>query len=384
MTNRICWIVSSPLTVQAFLMPHLAALSQRCDVTVMANTEDFGFLAPLGPRVRGAYMGIERKISPFRDLVCLVRLFREFRVGTFAVVHSVTPKAGFLAMIAARLACVPVRIHWFTGQVWATRSGASRALLRRLDKLTARLATHLLVDSPSQLGFLVTEAVAPRGKMEVLGCGSICGVDPTRFKPNPAARAETRESLGIQLDAMVLLFVGRCTADKGLTDLAVAFEKLCGERDDVFLVIVGPDEQKVIPAMLQLCPRGKERLRRIDYTNTPEHLMAAADVFCLPSYREGFGAVVIEAAAAGVPSVGSRIYGVTDAIQDGVTGLLHKPGDAQELFEKIYTLTQDDNLRRVMGSNARARAIRDFDQHRVTSALVDYYRGVVGDCTDDG
>lgn len=382
MSGKICWVVSSPLTVQAFLMDHLAALVRYYDITVMANAGDFGFLIPLGLGVRGVPIGIERKIAPFRDLACLFQLVRAFQSRGFKAVHSVTPKAGLLAMTAAWLVRVPVRIHWFTGQVWATRSGAMRVLLKGLDRLTAALATHLLVDSPSQQDFLASEGVAPRNKMRVLAQGSICGVDPARFRPNGTARAEVRSVLGLPPEALVFLFLGRCAFDKGLTDLARAFEALCAERDDVYLAIVGPDEEGVFPAMLLLCPRSVGRVRRLDYTDVPERVMAAADMLCLPSYREGFGSVVIEAAATGIPSIGSRIYGVTDAIQDGVTGLLHKPHDALDLLDKMRHLAQDPDLRNSMGSRARARAGQEFAKDVVTAALLNYYTCVVGLCAE--
>jgi len=364
-------------------MNHLAALAHDYDITVMANAADFEFLVPFGPSVRGVPIGIERKISPLRDLVCLYRLACIFQTRGFKAVHSVTPKAGLLAMTAACLMRVPVRIHWFTGQVWATRSGAMRVLLKGLDRLTAALATHLLVDSPSQVDFLVSQGVAPREKMRVLAQGSICGVDTVRFHPDDSARAEVRAKLGLPQEALVFLFVGRCTFDKGLLDLARAFEALCSERDDVYLVIVGPDEEGVFPAMLRLCPRAADRVRRLDYTDVPERVMAAADVFCLPSYREGFGSVVIEAGAAGIPSIGSRIYGVTDAIQDGITGLLHKPHDALDLLAKMRHMVQDPDLRSTMGSRARARAEQEFAQDVVTAALLNYYECMVGSCIDE-
>jgi glycosyltransferase involved in cell wall biosynthesis len=362
-------------------MNHLAALANYYDITVMANAADFGFLVPLGSSVHWVPIGIKRKIAPLHDMVCLFRLACAFQSRDFKAVHSVTPKAGLLAMTAAWLMRVPVRIHWFTGQVWATRSGAIRFLLKGLDRLTAALATHLLVDSSSQVDFLASQGVAPREKMRVLAKGSICGVDAGRFRPDGPARAEVRARLGLPQEALVFLFVGRCTFDKGLTDLARAFEALCSERDDVYLVIVGPDEEGVFPAMLRFCPRAVGRVRRLDYTDAPERVMAAADMLCLPSYREGFGSVVIEAAAVGIPSIGSRIYGVTDAIQDGITGLLHQPHDAQDLLEKMRHLVQDPDLRCFMGSRARARAEQEFAQDVVTAALLNYYECVVGLCT---
>jgi glycosyltransferase involved in cell wall biosynthesis len=377
----ICLVASSPLTVNTFLKGHVSALSKRFEVTVIANCDGDEALEQLGPGVHRYSVGIRRKVAPLGDLLCLLRLTQYFRRGKFVAVHSVTPKAGLLAMAAAQLARVPVRIHWFTGQVWAARSGLERVVLRKLDWLTASLSTHLLVDSHSQREFLALEGVARRDKMRVLAEGSICGVDGDRFRPDIAARMENRAALDLPEDAVVFLFLGRCTFDKGLTDLAKAFEAFCEERDDGYLMVVGPDEEEVFPAMLAMCPRAAGRVRRLNHTDAPERVMAAADVFCLPSYREGFGAVVIEAAAVGIPSIGSRIYGIIDAIQDGQTGLLHKPREPHDLLEKMKALACDATLRHAMGARARVRAMRDFSSEAVTCALLEFYNSVFGPCT---
>src|SRR5262249_29157030 len=161
----------------------------------------------------------------------------------FDLVQSVTAKAGLLAMVAAWATRIPVRVHTFTGQVWATRTGFSRAALKLLDKLVARAATFVLADSPSQREYLVAEGIIQPSKSAVLGKGSISGVDPARFRPDPSARRIVRESLAIAECAVTLLFVGRLHRDKGVLDLARAFARLADRRPDVHLVIVGPDEE---------------------------------------------------------------------------------------------------------------------------------------------
>jgi glycosyltransferase involved in cell wall biosynthesis len=366
------------MTVSAFLMAHLAALSRRYRVTVVVNANRLDFLVPLGSRVKGVSIGIVRQVAPVRDTWCLLRLALHFRWRRVVAVHSVTPKAGLLSMAAAFLARVPVRIHTFTGQVWVTRTGLSRRLLRGADRLIAALATHVLVDSPSQMAFLVSEGVVPQTKARVLARGSISGVDASRFRPDPSARSLVRRELGLSESAVVFLFVGRLTFDKGLTDLARAFGALCEEHQDAALVLVGPDEEGLWAAVRAVCFKHVEQLRHVDYTTSPERYMAAADVFCLPSYREGFGSVIIEAASAGIPAIGSRIPGIVDAIQDGVTGLLHEPKDPKNLLEKMQCMVRDESRRHLMGAKARERALVDFSQSSVTEALLGFYSVAVG------
>ena len=178
-------------------------------------------------------------------------------------------------------------------------------------------------------------------------------MDPARFRRDPAARRAIRRSLAIPARAVTLLFVGRLHRDKGVLDLACAFARLADRRPDIHLLIVGPDEQNLTDAVRALCSRHQGRLHFSGFTGTPELLMAASDILCLPSYREGFGSVIIEAAAVGLPAVASRIYGVTDAVVDGETGLLHDPADVRGMVAQMERLVSDPELRRSLGASAQ-------------------------------
>ena len=373
MKRRACIVVASELTVRSFLVHQILAMQEHYDVTVVVNTTNARFLHDLGILASLRPLSIERHVSPMSDLRCLVTLIRLMRAERFDLVQSVTPKAGLLAMLAAWLTRIPVRVHFFTGQVWATRMGISRAALKLLDKVVASAATFALVDSPSQREFLIAAGIVKASNSTVLGKGSICGVDPARFRRDPAARRAIRRSLAIPARAVTILFVGRLHRDKGVLDLACAFARLADRRPDVHLLIVGPDEQNLTDAVRALCSRHEGRLHFSGFTGTPELLMAASDILCLPSYREGFGSVIIEAAAVGLPAVASRIYGVTDAVVDGETGLLHDPADVGGMVAQMERLVSDPELRRSLGASAQRRAERDFSQGVVTAAVLDLY-----------
>ena len=373
MKRRACIVVASELTVRSFLVHQIRAMHEHYDVTVVVNTTNGRFLQDLGTLGSLRPLGIERHVSPMSDLRCLVALIRLMRTERFDLVHSVTPKAGLLAMLAAWLTRIPVRVHVFTGQVWATRKGISRAALKLLDTVLARAATFALADSPSQHEFLIAEGIVQPSKSAVLGKGSICGVDPARFRPDPAARSAIRESLAIPAHAVTLLFMGRLHRDKGVLDLACAFARLADRRPDVHLLIVGPDEQNLTDAIRARCSRHEGRLHFSGFTGSPELSMAASDIMCLPSYREGFGSVIIEAAAVGLPAVASRIYGLTDAVIDGETGLLHDPADIEGIVAQLERLVSDRELRRSLGASAQRRAVRDFSQGAITAAVLDLH-----------
>lgn len=372
--RRICFVTAAPLTLQAFMRSHLERFASFCEVTAVA---DFG-PSDLGAddRIAGVErvpIAIPRAISPWADLCALLHLHRLFRRRRFDVVHSVTPKAGLLAMSAARAAGIPCRVHCFTGQVWATRTGLSRAMLRQADSLIAAQATRVLVDSRSQLDFLEETGVLRPGQAAVLGHGSISGVDLERFRPDAAAHAEVRAELGVPAEAVLAVFVGRVTRDKGVLELAEAFAIAGGRHSDLWLLLVGPDEQGLTTEIHRRAGPAESRLRMIAFTPRPERYLAAADILCLPSHREGFGTTVIEAAACGVPALASRIYGLTDAVQDEVTGILHPPGDIFAIAAGLEQLIERPEQRRSMGLAAAVRARRDFSAARITEELVAFY-----------
>lgn len=377
MKKRVCFVVASEITVTSFLIGHLQLLSEMCEVDVVVNTNDRDFLKPFGLNATVIPVGIERKISLFRDVRAIVSLWFLFRKKRYNAVHSITPKAGLLTMTAARFAGIPFRIHTFTGQMWATRSGVARYVFKTFDRLIALNAVHVLVDSRSQRDFLIGEKVVSGKKTQVLADGSICGVNTERFRPNPEIRETVRRELNVEGSGIVLLYVGRLAEDKGLTDLASAFNAVCERHNTVYLLLVGPDEEGMRDRIIRLCTGHLERIRFVDYTATPERFMAAADVFCLPSYREGFGMAVIEAAAVGIPAIATRIYGVTDAVEEGATGFLYEPHSVHELAEKMLVTVDNPEIRSEMGRKARDRVNRLYSAERVASAFLDFYQSVL-------
>lgn len=375
MRRKLCFITTVPMAVTAFLSRHVERLADDYDVFVISN---YGAEAlPEDSRVTYLHIPLARNISPLADMRAVLGLFRLFRQYRFDTVHSVTPKAGLLAMLAGFAARVPVRIHWFTGQVWVTRRGLGRLVLKSADRLIAALASHLLADSPSQRDFLVAEGVCRAGAVEVIGDGSICGVDGERFKPDPQARSRVRAEHGIPEDVPLILFLGRLNTDKGLREMAEAMLLLEDRFGSLHWLIVGPDEGGMVEHIRSVAGRLGHRLHFQGFTPEPESCMAAADIFCLPSYREGFGSSVLEAAAVGIPSVASRIYGLTDAVEDGVSGLLVPAGDTAALVAALDKLLADSELSLTMGRAARARALERFSRERIVEGLCDFYRRIL-------
>jgi len=356
-----------------FMLPHIRMLQQHYDLTIIVNTDNPHFLRPHGIDVKVMPVRIERKISVIQDLKALFRLISIFRKNDFQLIHSIAPKAGLLTMIAGAVSKIPIRIHCFTGQVWANSSGMKRLFLKHIDKLTALCATHLLTDSQSQRDILLSEKIASSKKLTVLANGSVSGVDPERFCANRELREGIRNQLDVSADAVLFLFLGRLTRDKGVMDLAEAFKRLMCDTHNAEILFVGPDEENLQCKIIKSLKEFSNRAHFIGYTKTPEQYMMAADVLCLPSYREGFGMVTIEAAATGIPSIASNIYGISDAVIDKETGLLHTPGNISEIASCMSVMCKDVGTRNKLGCNARERAIKLFSQDILVKALKDFY-----------
>lgn len=377
---KVCLVSTVPLTLTVFMSPHIRMLSETCRVTLVsspvgASWTDGGQALEAFARQGIAFRGIPlaRDVAPVDDLKALFALWRLFRAERFDVVQSITPKAGLLSMVAALAARVPVRVHWFVGQVWATKRGFSRWLFKTLDRCIAACATHLLADSASQRSFLAAEAVVRDGQVTVLADGSVCGVDTERFRPDADARSAVRRDHGIPDDAVVALYLGRLRVEKGIPEIAYAAAQAFRTCPTMHLLVVGPDEEGLRDAVRHACREWPSRMTFVEFTSQPEAFMAASDIFLLPSHREGFGATVIEAAACGVPTIGTAIYGLTDAIADGESGLLVPVRDAAALTAALVTLSTDHQLRRTLGVQARRRVERCFAETRLVAALRAYY-----------
>jgi glycosyltransferase involved in cell wall biosynthesis len=369
--KKICYIATIPAVIQTFLRGYINQAGEKYEITVVCNSSNVHLLN--GLNIRLIVLPIERKISLWHDLLVLIRLVMLFHQERFDLVHSIMPKTGLLTALAGGIARTPYRLHTFTGQVWATKHGWKRRILKTFDKVIAQLATHVLVDSPSQRTFLVSEGILSKNQGIVLGQGSICGVDSNIFKPNDKIRAQVREKLNISPSQLVILFLGRLNRDKGILDLASAFAKIAERHSEAALVLVGAEEDVTFAQILDICGKYQTQLRKVSFTPHPEYYMAMADIFCLPSYREGFGQVIIEAAATRVPTVATKIYGITDAVADKETGILYPPGDVDALARTLSHLLENPDYRLKLGHSAQTRALSQFSSRRICTEMISLY-----------
>ncbi len=371
--RNIFFVATTPLSANVFLKNHLVALSRCYRVTLCVNVNAYPVSPSLQSHIRVIHVAFERKISLFRDALSLLHLLLIFFRESPDSIHSITPKAGLLAMTAGLLTGVPRRYHTFTGQVWANKRGYARRFFKGIDCLMIRMSTRVFADSASQCRFLSEEGVVKSGRISVLGPGSIAGVDLERFRPDASLRRLVRGELEVADDTCVFLFVGRITKDKGIFDLVKAFHAVCQGNSRVALWVAGPDEDGLVPGLTEAGLPAGRRIRWLGATSQPERYLAAADVLVLPSYREGFGSVIIEAAACAIPSIAYRIDGVVDAIVDTQTGVLVEPGNVDMLRAAMLAIANDQAVRATLGAQALDRVTRIFSGKVVTAEWISFY-----------
>lgn len=325
-------------------------------------------------------VSMSREITPIQDLRALIRLTRVLYGVRPSIVHSHTPKGGLLGMIGAWLSRTPVRIYTIHGLRYATVHGGRGKLLRWTERIACKLSHEVICVSPSIRRVVIDDGICPHWKVRVLRGGSTNGVDasaqfdPARF--TSGERTGFREELGLREDALVITFVGRLVRDKGIKELATAWRTIRNSRSDVKLLLVGPTESTdpVESGVMQELHSDPDVILTGSVTDTSK-TYAVTDLLALPSYREGFPTVLLEAAAMELPVVATAIPGCVDAVRDGVTGTLVPVRDAGALGTAIKRYLDAPELREQHGKAGRVRVLSEFRQEDIWKAmLLEYIR----------
>lgn len=372
---RLLYITTVPMSL-TFLRAHVGfAKRQGMDVHVVSSPGPLLDSFSEETQVSAWGVSMPRRITPLGDLRAVYRIWHHLRHIHPHILHAHTPKGGLLGMIAASLAGVPVRIYHIHGLPLITATGLRRLLLWLSEWVSCHLAHQVLCVSTSIRKIAVEMNLCPPEHIDVLGNGSISGVDAEgRFNPAHYSRSDVRRDLNIPGDAMVLGYVGRVVRDKGIEELVRTWQELRQKWDDLHLLVIGPFEPQdpVSPDIEQLL-HTDERVHLRGWVGDVTSLYAAMDLVVLPTYREGFPVVPLEAAAMALPVVATRVPGCIDAVEDGVTGTLVPPRDAEALTSAIQRYLQDKELRRRHGQAGRERALRDFRPEDIWQAMFEQY-----------
>ena len=370
-------IVSSTIyAIDRFLLKSIDLLSLHFSIVILTNSAVPSLDLPSGRAIKIVCIPIRRKISIFNDLRALLEIYLLGFYYSPVLTISLTPKGGLLASVASIFHVSTPHIHIFTGQVWHTRSGFSRRLLKFFDYIIGLSSNSLLADSPSQIEFLVQEGVVPPEKITLIGNGSLGGVDLSKFVPNPSLKSQFRVDYNLDNSTPVILFMARLTVDKGALLAAESFVDYRLSGGLGVLLFVGPDEDSLLGKINTILCDFKSDFIYFPYTSSPENFFPVADIFFMPSFREGFGSVYLLAAACGIPSIGSLIYGTSDAVLNNETGLLVSPGDVKGFSRALLDLERNCALREGLGAKARSRVLNSFSDIDFANKFLEYFLGI--------
>ena len=349
-------------------------------VTVVSSPGELLNRTAASEGVEQVAIPICRQIAPFADLVSLIRLCRLLRKIRPDVVEFSTPKAGLLGTLAAMLCGVPGRVYMLRGLKLETTVGLKRRLLLACERVASACAHGVLCNSESLRARAIELRIAPICKLHLLGVGSSNGVDMERFSPGPTS---VRRRLGIPARVPVVGFVGRLTRDKGLPELITAFDEISKSEPQARLLLVGwyDAAEDAIDDELRARIASHPRIYCTGFVTDTAPYYRAMDVMVLPTWREGFPNVVLEAAATGIPVVTTQATGSQDSVVPEVTGLLIPPGYPEAICEAVLKLIRNPARRLRMGKAARAWAFKNFVERRVLGLTADYYLSLLEDGT---
>ena len=373
MKKKVIRTATIPLSLKTFLNGSIELMMDKYDLVLISSPEEE--LSELHEKygVKTIGVSMERRMSIAKDVKSLFSLIKVFYKEKPFMVHSMTPKAGLLCMIAAWVARVPRRVHTFTGLVWPTANGLSRKILMATDKITCACATHIIPEGEGVKNDLQNHIT--KKPMRVLGYGNVRGVDMDHWKVTPEILAQS--SCIKDNNKFTFVFVGRLVGDKGINELIDAFARLSSEKENVRLFLVGPTEDELDP----LKPITWDRIKSIPsivkigpvWGDDILKYYAASDCFVFPSYREGFPNTVLEAGAMGLPSIVTDINGSREIINNGENGIIIPQKNVDELYEAMLKMLEDDDMRKNMATNARPMIESRFEQSFVRKCLFDFY-----------
>ena len=381
--KKIIRTATVPLSLDLFCRGLLHDLSETYDVVALSSPQPELDNIRKREGVRTVAVPIRRKIAPLHDLVSLFRLIRVFRKERPDMVHSITPKAGLLSMMAARFTRVPVRVHTFTGLIFPYEKGWKRAMLLTTDRITAACATHVIPEGEGVKNDLARFHVT-RKPLQVLGNGNVRGIDLhhyTREGVTPEQPLRIRHQFGIEDMDFVFVFVGRLDRDKGIDDLVRAFLQLEKECPNTHLLLVGAEEPDGKPLRETTWERIRETSSHIHLSDGWQEDVrpwyAAADALVHPSRREGFPNVVIEAGALELSSIVTNINGSREIIKNGRNGLIIPAGDVGALYNAMRKFVVRPEWVHRMASNARTMIANRYEQGYVRECLKSFYEEVL-------
>jgi len=377
--KKLIRITTVPISLEKLLENQARFFKTYYSVTLVSSQKEQ--LQKLAEEQGVNHFSLEmtRKITPLQDLRCLLQLIRFLRKDKPHIVHTHTPKAGIVGMLAAFITGVPLRMHTVAGLPLMEAKGLKKSILYAVERLTYRCATHVYPNARGLMDFIQEKKLAGKTPLKCIGNGSSNGIDLTYFNPERVSKEQEmsfREKWNISKDDFVFLFIGRLVGDKGVNELVAAFEQLANKIPNAKLLMVGPQEPTLDP-LKQVTIASIEKNPKIvstAYQQDVRPFLKMAEVFVFPSYREGFPNVVLQAGAMGIPCIVSDINGCNEIIENEVNGLIVPPKSIQPLSEKMYSLYKDPEKRAIFIDRTKERIATNFERTHYWKLLLEEYK----------
>lgn len=373
---KIVRITTVPLSLDKLLEGQLKYMANHFEVIAVSCWED-GYLKEIAEREGVQYHSIEmtRSITPAQDLKALFRMVKFLRQEKPEIVHSITPKAGLLSMVAAKLAGVPIRVHTFTGLIFPYKTGILQKILILTDKILCACATHIIPEGKGVKDDLIRFNITSK-RLEIIGNGNVNGINAKFFSQNHFSEEflkALKKNLNISENDFVFIFVGRLVKDKGINELITAFSKI--QQKNLKLLLVGSFEQNLDPLEENTLTEINQNpnIISVGWQNDVRPYFAISDALVFPSYREGFPNVVMQAGAMGLPSIVSDINGCNEIIIDNVNGIIIPAKDENAIQSAMKNLYENKVLYQQLKSNSRTLIISRFPQKLIWNEIKIFY-----------
>lgn len=379
MPPKLVRITTIPLSLEKLLEGQLTFMNGHFEVTAVASEKERLEKYGRDNGVDTFHLEMTREITPGKDLKALFKLYKYLKKNKPEIVHTHTPKAGIVGMMAAKLAGVPVRLHTVAGMPLMETTGTKRKILEQVERLTYSLATKIYPNSEGLKKIILDHNFSRPEKLKVLGEGSSNGIDTRYFNPadfSTNEKTKIRQSLKIPSDDLVFIFVGRLVKDKGINELVRSFKRITVEKPNISLLLIGPFEQELDPITNENFGEINKhpKIFTTGYQIDVRPYFAVADVLVFPSYREGFPNVVMQAGAMGLPSIVTDINGCNEIIRDEENGLIIPVKDEQALLLAMKKLATNVQLRKKLAANSRAVITQKYERKVFWDLLLEEYR----------
>lgn len=377
--HKLIRITTIPLSLEKLLEGQLTYMDQFYEVTAISAEKERLEKYGRENKVKTFWLEMTRAITPAKDLEAVWKLYKFLKREKPLIVHTHTPKAGIVGMLAAKLAGIPIRLHTVAGLPLMETQGVKRKILDGVEKLTYSLATKVYPNSKGLHQIILNEGYAPSSKLKILGKGSSNGIDTSYFDPSKYSIEQKQEfklKYKISIQDLVFIFIGRLVSEKGINELVLAFSRLNAQKPDTTLVLVGPFEEELdplTPDTLRII-QDHEKIFTTGFKNDVRPYLAISDVLVFPSYREGFPNVVMQAGAMNLPSIVSNINGCNEIISEGINGIIIPSKNEESLFNAMLKLAENKEFRLKLSQSARKEIVTNYERLEFWKLLLQEYQ----------